>query len=80
MPLFKLHPSRFRLISVIATTGSPLVVLRQICDALDADSRSHSIARLTRIIKTQFQEIAQRKQTFVLVIEEAGLLRLEVFS
>jgi len=76
----KLHPSQYRLIPVIASTGSPLELLRQITMALDTESRSHSIAILIKTIRTILMEIYQRKQTSVLVIDEANLLRLEVFS
>ncbi len=76
----KLHPSQYRIIPVIASTGSTLEVLRQICTALDTDSRSNSITRLTRTIRTQISETAQRKQIPVLVIDEANLLRLDVLS
>lgn len=76
----KLHPSKYRIIPVIASTGSTLEVLRQICTALDTDSRSNSITRLTKTIRTQISETAQRKQTPVLIIDEANLLRLDVLS
>jgi len=76
----KLHPSKYRIIPVIASTGSTLEVLRQICTALDADSRSNSSTRLTRTIRTQISETAQRKQIPVLIIDEANLLRLDVLS
>jgi len=76
----KLHPSSHRLIPVIASTGSTLEVLRQICSALDADSRSNSIAKITKTIRTLISETAQRKQTPLLMIDEANLLRLEVLA
>lgn len=76
----KLHPSSYRLIPVIASTGSTLEVLRQISSALDSDSRSNSIAKITKTICTLILEIAQRKQTPVLMIDEANLLRLEVLA
>lgn len=76
----KLHPSSYRLIPVIASTGSTLEVLRQIGGALDEDSRSNSIAKITKTIRTLIMEIAQRKQTPVLIIDEANLLRLEVLA
>jgi len=76
----KLHPSSHRLIPVIASTGSTLEVLRQICSALDADSRSNSIAKITKTIRTLILETAQRKQNPVLMIDEANLLRLEVLA
>jgi general secretion pathway protein A len=76
----KLHPSSYRLIPVIASTGSTLEVLRQISNALDSDSRSNSIAKITKSIRTLIMEISQRKQTPVLIIDEANLLRLELLA
>lgn len=76
----KLHPSKYRIIPVIASTGSTLEVLRQISVALDAESRTNSIARQTHTIKSLLLEIAQRKQAPVLLIDEANLLRYDVLA
>lgn len=76
----KLHPSLYRLIPVIASTGSALEILRQICIALDVECKSPSISALIKIIRGILTEISQRKQTPVLVIDEANLMRLEVFA
>jgi len=76
----KLHPSLYRLIPVVASTGSTLEILRQICIALDVESRSHSIAILIKTIRGILREISQRKQIPVLIIDEANLMRLEVFT
>lgn len=76
----KLHPSMYRIISVTACTGSVLEILRQICIGLDVECRSHSIATLIKTIKNILIEITQRKQIPVLIIDEAQLMRLEVFS
>lgn len=76
----KLHPSQYRLLYVIASTGSVLEILRHICTALDVESRSHSITVLIKTIRDILIEISQRKQRAVLVIDEAHLMRLEVFT
>lgn len=76
----KLHPSKYKLMPVIASTGSTLEALRQICNALDSDANSNSIAKITKTIRSLIIEITQRKQTPVLIIDEANLLRLEVLS
>jgi type II secretory pathway predicted ATPase ExeA len=75
-----LHPSRYKLIPVIASTGSTLESLRQICHALDSNAHSNSIAKITKTLRSLIREIAQRKQTPVLMIDEANLLRLEVLA
>lgn len=76
----KLHPSKHRIIPVIASTGSNLEVLRQICSALDTESRSNSTARLIKTIRAQIMDTAQRKQVPVLIVDEAGLLRYDVLA
>jgi len=75
-----LHPSNYKLIPVIASTGSPLEALRQISHALDSEANSNSTARIIKNIRSLILEITQRKQTPVLIIDEANLLRLEVLA
>lgn len=76
----KLHPSKYKIIFVIANTGSIGEILRLICQGLNIDNHSSSMTRLNGIIKNQLIEIANIKQTPILIIDEAHLLRLEVFS
>ncbi len=76
----KLHPSLYRLIPVTASTGSCLEILRQICFALDVQCKSLSIATLLKTIRDILTEIIRKKQMPVLIIDEANLMRLEVFS
>jgi general secretion pathway protein A len=75
-----LHPSQYQLISIIASTGSIKEVLKQICMALDIDWNSISLAKLMRAVRGAVTEISKRKQVPVLVIDEASLLRIEVFA
>jgi general secretion pathway protein A len=76
----RLHPSEYRALWITATSGSILELYRQLCSALEVDTSSSSRAVLTRIIRQQITEItAARKQKLVLIIDEASLLRLEVF-
>ena len=76
----RLHPSEYRLISLVASTGSPIEVYRQIALALDADGRSTSVAFLTKTIRDLLRDILSRKMTPVLIIDEANLLRIEVLA
>ena len=64
----------------MATTGPMADILKQICAGFDVDGQTNSLARLTQTIKTAILEIANRKQTPVVIIDEASLLRLEVFA
>jgi type II secretory pathway predicted ATPase ExeA len=76
----ELHPSQYQIIPVIASTGGVIQVLKQICIALDINWMSISLTRLTHTIRGAIAEIAKKKQIPVLVIDEANLLRVEVFA
>ncbi len=76
----QLHPSRFRAIWITASTGSILEVYRQILAEFEIKTATSSRATLTRMIKKQISELAQKRIQPVLVIDEASLLRLEVFA
>ena len=76
----KPHPSQYKVISVVASTGTIIEILKQICLSLDVESKSTSIAILLKIIRSIITEISQRKQVPVLIIDEAQLMRFEVFA
>jgi type II secretory pathway predicted ATPase ExeA len=76
----KLHPSQYRVVSIVATTGPMADILKQICSGFDMDGQTNSLARLIRTLKTVVIEITQRKQTPVLIIDEASLMRLEILA
>jgi general secretion pathway protein A len=76
----KLHPSEYKIIPVLANTGTVIEVYRQITLALSAETTASSISRVTKLIRSLIAEIAARKERPVLIIDEAHLLRLEVFA
>lgn len=76
----KLHPSQYKVVSLVATTGPMADLLRQICNGFDVDGQTNSLARLTGMLRSAVLEITTRKQTPVLIIDEASLLRLEIFA
>lgn len=76
----KLHPSRYKVVSIVGSTGSMVDVMRMLCAGFDTEGNSNSLAKLTRILRAAIMEIAQRKQIPVLIFDEASLLRLEIFS
>jgi type II secretory pathway predicted ATPase ExeA len=75
-----LHPSEYRILHVTATSGTIIELYKQICYALDMDARTSSKARLTKIIRASLMELIQKKQKPVLIIDEASLIRLDVFA
>ena len=76
----KLHPSKYKIVSLVASTGSMVDIMRLICAGFEAEGSSSSLTKLGRILKAAIIEIAQRKQTPVLIIDEASLLRLDIFA
>lgn len=75
-----LHPSEYKILFVTATSGPVAEIYKQICHALDLDALGSSKARLTRIIRAALLELIEKKQCPVLVIDEASILRLDVFA
>ena len=76
----RLHPSEYRILSLVATSGGLLELYRQICMAFGLENRSFSAAYLTKTLRDLFSDIVAKKQTPVLIVDEAHLLRLEVFK
>jgi len=75
-----LHPSEYRIIYVTATSGTIIEIYRQICHALDIETKGSSKAFLTRTIRSCISELAQKRRKPVLVVDEASILRLDVLS
>ena len=76
----KFHPSKYKMIPVIANTGSMLELLRQIALAFNVEMRSNSITFLIKNIRQVVKEIFDKKTVPVLVIDEAHLMREKVFQ
>jgi type II secretory pathway predicted ATPase ExeA len=76
----ELHPAEYRIVSVTATSGTIIELYRQICYALDIETSSFSKAFLTRTIRAVVRELIDKKLRPVLIIDEASLLRLDVFA
>ena len=76
-----LHPSEYVTLCITASSGSILEIYRQILDALGIDVSSASRAVMTRRIRKEIMDIVHgRKMKAVLIIDEASLLRLDVFA
>jgi len=75
-----LHPSQYQIIMVIGSSGSIIEILKQIAIALDIEWGSSSSAKLTHHIRGAITDIGKRRQIPVLIIDEASLLRIEVFA
>lgn len=77
----KLHPSEYRPIHITACSGSILEFYRMALAELNIDKSSTSRAVMIRLIKKEIQELVLgKKLKVVLIVDEASLMRLEVFA
>jgi type II secretory pathway predicted ATPase ExeA len=76
-----LHPSEYHSLYITASSGSIMEFYRQCVDALDINLKSNSKAIMLRTIKKQISDlIREKKMKIVLIVDEASLMRLEVFA
>lgn len=77
----QLHPSEYATFYLTASSGSILELYRQILNELGLHAAGSSRATLTQLIKREIQELVLgKKMKVALVIDEASLLRLDVFQ
>lgn len=74
------HPSEIYVLSVVAHAGTLREFLRALECILDGAVKTSSLTALCKGIRSHLSEIAGRKQIPILVIDEAHLLRAEVFA
>ncbi len=77
----QLHPSEYTTFYITASSGSILETYRQLLSELGFDSAGTSRALMTRRIKREIKELVLGKKIKVaLIIDEASLIRLDVFA
>jgi general secretion pathway protein A len=76
----KLHPSGYKIISVIANSGTMIEMLRQLAIGFKMECSGNSVTKLSQIIREAILEVTLRKEKLVLIIDESHLLRLDVFA
>jgi type II secretory pathway predicted ATPase ExeA len=77
----KLHPSEYKVLYVTAGLGSILDLYRTILSQIGVEAAGNSRATMVRRIKKEVADSNRGKKVgTVLVIDEASLLRLEVFT
>lgn len=75
------HPSQYLFLNITATGGSLIEFYRQLCWDLDTEVKTGSRAGILKSFKATIREIvATKKQKIVIVVDEAHLLRVEVFA
>jgi type II secretory pathway predicted ATPase ExeA len=76
-----LHPSEYRSLYITASSGSIMEFYRQLKDELDIYLSSNSKAVMIKTIKKEIVNlILEKKQKVLLIVDEASLMRLEVFA
>lgn len=75
-----LHPAEHTILYVTATTGTVIELYRQTAHALKLETRSPSRSYLLKAIKQAVIQLTDKKQKLLLIVDEASLLRLDVFE
>ncbi len=77
----QLHPSEYQVFHVTACTGSIMELYRQIVSAMTINRSSISKSVMINLIKNEIRDLVlSQKMKPVMIIDEASLMRLEVFS
>lgn len=75
------HPSQYLFLNITATGGSLIEFYRQLCWELDVEVKTGSRAGILKGFKSTIREIAAtKKQKIIIIIDEAHLLRLDIFA
>jgi type II secretory pathway predicted ATPase ExeA len=76
-----LHPSEYKSLYMTASSGAIMEFYRQLVNELDIHIKSNSKALMLQLIKKEItQLVCEKKIKVVLLVDEASLLRLEVFA
>ena len=76
-----LHPSEYKSLYMTASSGAIMEFYRALVNELDIHIKSNSKALMLRLIKKEITELVREKKIkVVLLVDEASLLRLEVFA
>ncbi len=79
--LSQFHPSQTCILALVGNTGGLAEILKMIAMALGLEGRATSRARLLGDIRAAIREtVMTKKQQVLLVVDEAGLLRPEIFA
>lgn len=75
------HPSQYLFVNIIASGGSLVEFYRQLCWEIGIEMKTGSRLAMIKMFKSTIKEISvSKKQKIIIVIDEAHLLRPEIFS
>jgi type II secretory pathway predicted ATPase ExeA len=76
-----LHPSEYKSLYMTASSGAIMEFYRQLVNELDIYIKTNSKTMMLRLIKKEISTlVCEKKIKVVLLVDEASLLRLEVFA
>jgi len=76
-----LHPSEYKSLYMTASSGAIMEFYRQLVNELDIYIKTNSKTMMLRLIKKEISAlVCEKKIKVVLLVDEASLLRLEVFA
>lgn len=75
------HPSQYLFLNITATGGSLIEFYKQLCWELDIEAKTGSRVGILKSFKNTIREIAAtKKQKIIIIIDEAHLLRVDIFA
>lgn len=75
------HPSQYLFLNITATGGSLIEFYKQLCWELDIEAKTGSRVGILKVFKSTIREIvATKKQKIIIIIDEAHLLRVDIFA
>jgi type II secretory pathway predicted ATPase ExeA len=76
-----LHPAEYKSLYMTASSGAIMEFYRQLVHELDIHIKTNSKAMMLRLIKKEISAlVCEKKIKVLLLVDEASLLRLEVFA
>jgi type II secretory pathway predicted ATPase ExeA len=76
-----LHPAEYKSLYMTASSGAIMEFYRQLVHELDIHIKTNSKAMMLRLIKKEISTlVCEKKIKVLLLVDEASLLRLEVFA
>ncbi len=76
----KLHPARYKILHIVGGRYGMMEFLRSILYQFGISIHSYQISHLMKLIREQLLEIVGRKEIPLLVVDEAHLLRNDIFA
>lgn len=75
------HPSQYLFLNIVASGGSLVEFYRQLCWNLEIETKAGSRTGILKSFRSTIEDVVNtKKQKIVIVVDEAHLLRIDVFA